>query len=123
MNRFARGKEGPAGEGHRPAIRRGALPHFRGPRRSPAATAAGSVGKGAAAEGVSFAAYGEAKDLELAATLSRFACSLRPAALRLGLVSGPLVRPCAPPRCGPSGLLTTAHRFYSTPFPGKKKEG
>ena len=53
--------------GRRPAIRRGALPHFRGPRRSPAATAAGSVGKGAAAEGVSFAACGEAKDLELAA--------------------------------------------------------
>ena len=123
MNRFARGKEGPAGEGRRPAIRRGALPHFRGPRRSPAATAAGSVEKGAAAEGVSFAACGEAKDLELAATLSRFACSRRPASLRLGLVSGPLVRPCAHPRCGPSGLLTTAHRFYSTPFPGKKKEG
>ena len=75
MNRFARGKEGPAGEGRRPAIRRGALPHFRGPRRSPAATAAGSVGKGAAAEGVSFAACGEAKDLELAATLSRCAPS------------------------------------------------
>ena len=52
--------------GRRPAIRRGALPHFRGPRRSPAATAAGSVEKGAAAEGVSFAACGEAKDLELA---------------------------------------------------------
>ena len=61
--------------GRRPAIRRGALPHFRGPRRSPAATAAGSVGKGAAAEGVSFAACGEAKDLELAATLSRYAPS------------------------------------------------
>ena len=61
--------------GCRPAIRRGALPHFRGPRRSPAATAAGSVGKGAAAEGVSFAACGEAKDLELAATLSRCAPS------------------------------------------------
>ena len=61
--------------GRRPAIRRGALPHFRGPRRSPAATAAGSVGKGAAAEGVSFAACGEAKDLELAATLSRCAPS------------------------------------------------
>ena len=83
--------------GRRPAIRRGALPHFRGPRRSPAATAAGSVEKGAAAEGVSFAACGEAKDLELAATLSRFACSRRPASLRLGLVSGPLVRPCAHP--------------------------
>ena len=70
--------------GRRPAIRRGALPHFRGPRRSPAATAAGAVGtgakrfawgKGAAAEGVSFAAGGEAKDLELAATLSRCAPS------------------------------------------------
>ena len=50
-------------------------PHSRGPRRSPAGTAAGSGGKGAAAEGVSFAACGEAKDLELAATLSRCAPS------------------------------------------------
>ena len=64
MNRFARGKESSAGEGRRPPIRRGVLPYFRGPRRSPAAATAGSVGKGAAAEGVSFAACGEAKDLE-----------------------------------------------------------
>ena len=109
------------GDKPRPYILVRGAPRLRGPHTNPAKRFA--WGKGAAAEGVSFAACGEAKDLELAATLSRFACSRRPASLRLGLVSGPLVRPCAHPRCGPSGLLTTAHRFYSTPFPGKKKEG
>ena len=45
------------------------LSHPRGPHANPAKRFA--WGKGAAAEGVSFAAGGEAKDLELAATLSR----------------------------------------------------
>ena len=47
------------------------LSHPRGPHANPAKRFA--WGKGAAAEGVSFAAGGEAKDLELAATLSRAA--------------------------------------------------
>ena len=51
----------PAGGRWRPPLRCGTFP-FSGPRRSPAA-------------GVSFAAGGEAKDLELAATLSRCAPS------------------------------------------------
>ena len=110
--------------GRRPAIRRGALPHFRGPRRSPAATAAGSVGKGAAAEGVSFAACGEAKDLELAATLSRYApsatgnCSLLRRKYRW-TASSLFFRSAQ----FSVALLPGAPRFYSTPFPGKKKEG
>ena len=97
--------------GRRPAIRRGALPHFRGPRRSPAATAAGSVGKGAAAEGVSFAACGEAKDLELAATLSRCApsatgnCSLPPAEN----TAGHCVQPC----------FSVSLQFICCPAPGR----
>ena len=45
------------------------LSHPRGPHANPVKRFA--WGKGAAAEGVSFAACGEAKDLELAATLSR----------------------------------------------------
>ena len=45
------------------------LSHPRGPHANPVKRFA--WGKGAAAEGVSFAAGGEAKDLELAATLSR----------------------------------------------------
>ena len=49
------------------------LSHPRGPHANPAKRFA--WGKGAAAEGVSFAAGGEAKDLELAATLSRYAPS------------------------------------------------
>ena len=48
--------------------------------------------------------------------LSRFACSRRPASLRLGLVSGPLARPFARPRFGPSGLLATAQRFFLSRF-------
>ena len=43
-------------------------------------------------------------------------CSSSPSEARLHwgpfwLVSGPLARPCARPRCGPSGLLATAQRF------------
>ena len=91
----------PAGGRWRPPLRCGTFP-FSGPRRSPAA-------------GVSFAAGGEAKDLELAATLSRCApsatgnCSLLrrtcrwPAAsLFFGLRSSLL--PC----CRASALLITS---------------
>ena len=110
--------------GRRPAIRRGALPHFRGPRRSPAATAAGSVGKGAAAEGVSFAACGEAKDLELAATLSRCA----PSATGQLLTTPPKM----PPACGRPVfrsawfavvLLPGASALLFYPISGQKERG
>ena len=57
------------GDKSRPYILVRGAPRFRGPHMNPAKRFA--WGKGAAAEGVSFAAGGEAKDLELAATLSR----------------------------------------------------
>ena len=48
--------------------------------------------------------------------LSRCACSRPTASRRLGLVSGPLARPCARPRSGPSALLATAPRFCLVTF-------
>ena len=112
----------------------------------PKPSAAGSVGKGAAAEGMSFAAYGEANDLELAATLS---CSRAPPRFLLSRCApsatdncSPLRRKCRRPshhsaenaaglrpacfsvcvvRCCPApGRLRAS---YCTLFPGKKKEG
>ena len=44
--------------------------------------------------------------------LSRFACSRRPASLRLGLEPPRCAGLGSRPRSGPSGLLTTAPRFF-----------
>ena len=43
---------------------------------------------------------------------SRFACSRRPASLRLGLETACCAGLVSHPRSGPSGLFATAQRYY-----------